>query len=175
MAGMRDLSIEDVAHLIALAAESADPGSVYRAVQRIAAETIGWRLFTILRHVEADRAVERLHSSDVAAYPVGGRKPLAKIAASHAALEKGEAVLAASKDEVRKAFFDHELIFSLGITAILNVPIRHAGRHFGTVNLCGEEGMYGPADIARAKVLAGLLVPTLLSAAAPLGGTAAHN
>jgi len=161
MAGKRDLSIEDVAHLITLTAESSDPGSVYRAVQRIAAETIGWRLFTVLRHVEVEQAVERLHSSDVAAYPVGGRKPLAKIAASHAALQKGEAVLAATKEEVGKAFFDHELIFSLGITAILNVPIRHAGRHLGTVNLCGEEGMYGAAEIARAKVLAGLLVPAV--------------
>lgn len=161
MAGKRDLSIEDVAHLIALAGKSADPGRLYRAVQRIAAETIGWRLFTILRHVEADQAVERLHSSDVEAYPVGGRKPLAKIGASHAALEKGEAVLAATKEDVQRAFFDHELIFSLGITAILNVPIRHAGRHLGTLNLCGEEGMYGAADIARAKVLAGLLVPVL--------------
>ena len=161
MAGKRDLSIEDVAHLIALAGQSADPGLVYRAVQRIAAETIGWRLFTILRHVEADQAVERLHSSDVAAYPVGGRKPLAKIGASHAALEAGEAVLAATKEEVRRAFFDHELIFSLGITAILNVPIRHAGRHLGTLNLCGTEGMYGAADIARAKILAGLLVPAM--------------
>jgi GAF domain-containing protein len=161
MAGKRDLSIEDVAHLIALAGTSADPGPLYRAVQRIAAETIGWRLFTILRHVEADQAVERLHSSDVEAYPVGGRKPLAKIGASHAALEKGEAVLAATKEDVQRAFFDHELIFSLGITAILNVPIRHAGRHLGTLNLCGEEGMYGAADIARAKVLAGLLVPVL--------------
>jgi len=161
MAGKRDLSIEDVAHLIALAGTSADPGPLYRTVQRIAAETIGWRLFTILRHVEADQAVERLHSSDVEAYPVGGRKPLAKIGASHAALEKGEAVLAATKEDVQRAFFDHELIFSLGITAILNVPIRHAGRHLGTLNLCGEEGMYGAADIARAKVLAGLLVPAL--------------
>jgi GAF domain-containing protein len=163
MAGKRDLSIEDVAHLIALAGKSADPGPLYRAVQRIAAETIGWRLFTILRHVEADQAVERLHSSDAAAYPVGGRKPLAKIGANHAALEKGEAVLAATKEDVRRAFFDHELIFSLGITAILNVPIRHAGRHLGTLNLCGEEGMYEAADIARAKVLAGLLAPTLLA------------
>ncbi|MBO0741664.1 MAG: GAF domain-containing protein [Hyphomicrobiaceae bacterium] len=161
MAGKRDLLIEDIAHLVALTAESADPGRVYRRVERIAAETIGWRLFTILRHIEDDQAVERLHSSDASAYPVGGRKPLAKLAASHAALQRGEAVLAASKEEVRQAFFDHELIFSLGITAILNVPIRHAGRHLGTVNLCGEEGMYGGVEIARAKVLAGLLVPAM--------------
>src|SRR5262249_12977100 len=155
------LQTENAAHLIPLAGPRPDPGPLYRAVQRIPAETIGWRLFTILRHVEADQAVERLHSSDVEAYPVGGRKPLAKIGASHAALEKGEAVLAATKEDVQRAFFDPELIFSLGITAILNVPIRHAVQHLGILMLCGEEGMYGAADIARAKVLAGLLVPVL--------------
>jgi hypothetical protein len=161
----RELTIEDVKAVIAVASESADPKPVYRAAERIAAETMGWRLFTVLRYVEAEQAVERLHSSDEAAYPVGGRKPLSKITASHGAMERGEVFLAATREDVRKAFFDHELIFSLGITAILNVPIRHAGRRLGTVNLCGEEGMYGSAEIARGKILAGLLASTLLAPA----------
>ena len=65
-----------------------------------------------------------LWSSDPKSYPVGGRKPLDKITASHGAMDKGELFLAGTKEDVRKAFFDHELIFSLGITAILNIPIR---------------------------------------------------
>jgi hypothetical protein len=165
MAGKRELLIEDVGRLLALAALSVDPQPVYRALQQIAAETIGWRLFTILRYVPEHQAVERLHSSDASAYPVGGRKPLGRIRASHAAMDRGEVFLAATPDEVREAFFDHELIFSLGITAILNVPIRHAGRHLGTVNLCGEEGMYGAREIACGKVLAGLIAPVLLAMA----------
>jgi GAF domain-containing protein len=165
MAGKRELLIEDVGGLLALAALSVDPQPLYRALQQIAAETIGWRLFTILRYVPEHQAVERLHSSDASAYPVGGRKPLAKIGASQAAMDRGEVFLAATPDAVRKAFFDHELIFSLGITAILNVPIRHAGRHLGTVNLCGEEGMYGAREIVCGKVLAGLIAPVLLAMA----------
>jgi GAF domain-containing protein len=158
----RELAIEHIGAVIASSAEG-ETKAAYRSVERIAAETIGWRLLTILRYVEAEQAVERLYSSDEAAFPVGGRKPLAKITASHGAMQRGEIFLAATKEDVRKAFFDHELIFSLGITAILNVPIRHAGRRLGTLNLCGEEGMYGAAEIARGKVLAGLLVPSLLA------------
>ena len=165
-AARRELTMADVAEVIAFSTERPDARDAYRAVERVSAETVGWRLFTVLRYVEAAQAVERLYSSDEKAYPVGGRKPLDKIAASHGAMDKGEVFLAATKEEVRKAFFDHELIFSLGITAILNVPIRHAGRRLGTVNLCGEEGMYGPAEIARGKILAGLLVPSLLAAGA---------
>ena len=160
----RELTLQDVAAIMARSAESATSTEAYRAVESIAADTVGWRLFTVLRYVETAQAVERVYSSNEKAYPVGGRKPLDKITASHAAMEEGKVFLAGTKADVRKAFFDHELIFSLGITAILNVPIRHAGRRLGTMNFCGEEGMYGPAEIARGKILAGLLVPWLLLA-----------
>jgi len=159
----RGLEMADVAALTQRTADGADVGEIYREVERIAAETVGWRLFTVLRYLEAERAVERLYSSNEKAYPVGGRKPLDKITVSHGAMEKGEVFLAATREEVRAAFFDHELIFSLGISAILNVPIRYASRRLGTLNLCGEEGMYGPAEIASAKMLAGLMVPALIS------------
>jgi hypothetical protein len=162
-AARRELTVADVAAILARTAESADTREVYRLVERTTAETVGWRLFTVLRYVEADAAVERVYSSNETAYPVGGRKPLDKISTSHGAMEKGEVFLAAAREDVRKAFFDHELIFSLGITAILNAPIRHAGRRLGTLNLCGEEGMYGPDEAARAKVLGGLLTPVLLA------------
>lgn len=159
----RELTLQDVAAIMARSAESAS-NEAYRAIEAIAADTVGWRLFTVLRYVETAQAVERVYSSNEKTYPVGGRKPLDKITASHAAMEEGKVFLAGTKGDVRKAFFDHELIFSLGITAILNVPIRHAGRRLGTMNFCGEEGMYGPAEIARGKILAGLLVPWLLLA-----------
>jgi hypothetical protein len=159
----RALALTDVGHLAALAANSSDPRALFRELGRIAQASIGWRLFTILSYVESAGAVERLYSSDETAYPVGGRKPLDKIAVSHGALAAGEIFLAANKEEVRAAFFDHELIFSLGISAILNVPIRHAGRRLGTLNFCGEEGMYGAAEIAAGKILAALLIGSLLA------------
>ena len=74
----------------------------------------------------------------------------------------GEVFLAATAGEVAAAFADHGLLASLGITAILNAPIRHAGRRLGTLNLSGEEGRYGAPQVQAARVLAGLLVPHLL-------------
>ena len=40
--------------------------------------------------------------------------------------------------------------------------MRHAGRRLGTLNCCGEANSYGAQEIEAAKVLANLLVPTLL-------------
>jgi len=159
----RDLTMDDVRAVMALQAERPEPDT-YKAVERLAAETCGFRLLTILRYVEQDAVVERVSSSDEKAYPIGGRKPLDKIAASHGAMSQGDIFLAADKEQVQAAFFDHELIFSLGITAIMNVPVRHAGRRLGTLNFCGEEGKYGDREQAIGRVLAGLLAPALLSA-----------
>jgi hypothetical protein len=77
-------------------------------------------------------------------------------------MDSGEVFLAGTRAAVKEAFFDHDLIFSLGSTAIMNAPIRHAGRRLGTLNLCGEEDMYGPDEVRTAQVLAGLLIPSLL-------------
>jgi hypothetical protein len=159
----RDLTLEDIRTVMALQAEKPER-ETYKAVERLAAETCGWRLLTILKYVEEDGVVERISSSDETAYPIGGRKPLDKIEASHGAMEHGGIFLAATKEEVKEAFFDHELIFSLGITAIMNVPIRHAERRLGTMNFCGEEGDYHEREMQIARVLAGLLVPALLKA-----------
>ena len=159
---IRQLNTADVARIIGMTNEQADRPAIYKAVEVIAAETCGWVLLTTLKYNEAEQVVERLHSSDEKAYPVGGKKPLARITASHGAMEHGEVFLAADKEAVKAAFFDHELIFSLGISAILNSPIRHAGRRLGTLNFCGVADTYGAQEIQSAKILAGLLVPCLL-------------
>lgn len=158
----RPLTTDDVAAIIALSSTQPDPQQVYQLVQSIAAETCGWVLLTALKYVERDNVVERVYSSDADSHPVGGRKPLDKLVESHGAASAGDVFLAATKDDVRRAFYDHDLIFALGIGAILNAPISHAGRRLGTLNLCGREGSYRDGEIAAAKTLAGLLVPTLL-------------
>ncbi len=163
----RPLTIDDVGSIVALTGEEADWQVIYKAMEEIAAETCGFVFLTTLKYNEAEQVVERLHSSNVESYPLGGRKPLSKITASHQAMASGEVFLAGTREAVKQAFFDHELIFALGSTAILNAPIRHAGRRLGTLNFCGEEGMYGPAEIRAAQILAGLLIPSLLLEAGP--------
>lgn len=158
----RILTLDDVGSILDLAGAEADRQVVYKAVEAVTAETCGFVFLTVLTYNEAEQVVERLYSSNLQAYPVGGRKPLSKLTVNHAAMASGDVFLAGTREAVKEAFFDYELIFSLGSTAIMNAPIRHAGRRLGTLNLCGEEGMYGPAEIEAARILAGLLVPSLL-------------
>ena len=159
----RPLTVDDVAAIVALTGGATDRPSIYKAVEAIAAETCGFVFLTTLRSDETAGVVRRLHSSNEDAYPLAGTKPLSKITKSSQTLAAGEVFLAGTREAVKEAFFDHELIFSLGSSAIMNAPIRHAGRRLGTLNFCGEEGQYGPDEIATAKVLAGLLIPCLLA------------
>lgn len=158
----RSLTADDIGAILALTGAQANRKKIYKAVEKLAAETVGFVFLTTLKYNEAEACVERLHSSNEKAYPLGGKKPLSKIAASHKRMDRGDVFLAATREEVKKAFFDHELIFKLGSTAIMNAPIRHAGKRLGTLNFCGVEGMYGLAEVRNAKILAGLLIPCLL-------------
>jgi GAF domain-containing protein len=155
------LRLEDIAAVLA-AASDRDPQAACRAVDGVAQRVVGYRLFTVMRYIDSRREVERVHSSDPAAYPVGGRKQREGTRWGEIVLDRGEVFLAPDRDALRQAFPDHELIFSLGISAILNVPIRSAGRSIGTMNLCGDTGQYGESDFPAARILAGLLVPVVL-------------
>lgn len=158
----RSLNAEDIGAIVALTAAQANRAKIYKAVEKLAAETVGFVFLTTLKYNEKEACVERLHSSNPKAYPLGGKKPLSKITASHRRMDRGEVFLAGDREAVKKAFFDHELIFSLGSTSIMNAPIRHAGKRLGTLNFCGVENMYGPGEIRNAQILAGLLIPCLM-------------
>jgi GAF domain-containing protein len=159
----RDLTLDDVRAVMTLANEK-PARETYKAVERLAKETCDWQLLTILKYVEKDGVVMRLSSSDEAAYPIGGTKPLDKLTENQRIMDRGDIALAATREDVKRLFFDYELIFSLGITAIMNVPVRHAGRRLGTLNFCGKEGMYGEREKQIGRVLSGLLAPAILKA-----------
>jgi len=110
----------------------------------------------------------RRSSASTAAFPT----PTRPAAASRSRARRGasrcstaaEIFVASTPGEVRAAFADYELIFSLGIGAIMNVPVRFRGRSLGTMNICAEAGRFTEADRAPGRLLAGLLVPGLLGA-----------
>ena len=157
------LTLADIAAVAEVAANAVDPGAVFHAVDALAQKTIGHRLFTIMRLHAATHEVERLYSSLPDAYPVSGRKPKQGTPWGEQVLDRGEIFVANTPDEVRTAFADHQLIFSLGISAIMNVPIRFRDRSLGTMNICHEAGWFSAADHAPGRLLASLLLPPLLA------------
>ena len=159
----RALALTDLATLAQLSASAHEPQALYEAVDALVQEVIGHRLFTIMRVHEAAMEVERVYSSNIAAYPVGGSKPKRGTPWSKVVLDKGEVFVARTPDEVREAFDDYDLIFSLGVGSIMNVPIGYRGRRLGTMNISHEAGWFRDQDAAAGLLIAPLLVPVLMA------------
>src|SRR5689334_18704028 len=116
----RSLTLADLAALAERVANEPQPALLYVAIDGLVQDVIGHRLFTLMRVHEASAEVERIYSSNPAAYPVGGRKEKRGTPWSRVVLDRGEVFIARTPDEVREAFSDYELIFSLGIGSIMN-------------------------------------------------------
>ncbi len=144
-------------------ARDAGDGSIYRALDELSAATIGHRLFTIMRYDPDRTEVERVHTSNPAAYPLGGRKRKRDTAWADQVLGGNKVFRATTPQEIRAAFDDHETILGLGIGSILNVPVAYQGRCIGTMNLCHETGWYQPQDERTGLTLALYLIPALLT------------
>ena len=158
----RALTLADLAALADLSAAAHEPRQLCAAVDALVQAVIGHRLFTILRVHPGGTEVERVYSSDTAAYPVGGRKTKRGTPWSRVVLDQGEVFVARTPDEVRDTFDDHALIFSLGVGSIMNVPIGYRGRRLGTMNISHEAGWFRVQDEAAGRLIASALVPALL-------------
>jgi hypothetical protein len=135
----------------------------YERIAELARASFGYRLFTAMRYLPATDEVERVYTTDSAAYPPGGRKVKRDTAWSRQVLGAGEAYFANDAAGIRAAFDDADRILGLGFGAVINVPVRRDGRVVGTLNFLREAGGYSPADVPRALALAPLAVEALAS------------
>jgi hypothetical protein len=159
----RPLTLADLASLAEHLAADREPARLYAAIDRVVQEVIGHKLFTMMRVHEASAEVERVYSSNTAAYPVGGRKQKRGTPWSRVVLDRGEVFIARTPEEVQAAFSDYELIFSLGIGSIMNIPLAHRGRRLGTMNISHEAGWFIDEDARKGLLIAPFVVPSLLN------------
>ncbi|WP_308916616.1 GAF domain-containing protein [Jannaschia sp. LMIT008] len=132
---------------------------LYPALEAAMARTIGHRLFTLMVIDPAAAEAARVHSSDPAAYPVAGRKPLGDLTEwGDVVLRRGEPFIGYDAGDIARVFPDHETIARLGCASVLNVPVVDAGTVIGTMNLLHEAGHFDEADAIRAAPFAALLV-----------------
>jgi hypothetical protein len=113
----------------------------------------GWQLFTAMRYLPSGE-VERVHTSNPAAYPLAGRKPRRDTPWSRQVLVRGEPYYANDAAGIRFAFEDAEKILGLGLGAVMNAPVKEGERVLGTLNFLREAGGYRPEDLEVAMKLA---------------------
>lgn len=155
-------SPDDIAAVMALTAR--EGLAAYKAVDDLARRLFDHRLFTVTRSLHETSEVERAYSSNPVAYPVGGRKQKRDTHWGHVVLDQGEVMVCRNAGDIRRVFADHELILSLGITGMVNVPVLFAGRSLATMNVSHAGDRFGPDSLPALRVLAGLLLPLVMAA-----------
>jgi hypothetical protein len=109
--------------------------------------------------------LQRIWSSDAAAYPVAGRKRKTMTAWTRKLLCRAEVFVGEGTQALAQAFDDHALIAALGWQAVINVPVLDAeDRCFATFNVLGPRPQWQPQDIQLVRLLARLATPALQQA-----------
>ena len=107
------------------------PGSadiLFQAVDKALAEVVGHKLFTLLYVAPNGKRVKRLYTNMPKEYPVGGYKEVTESGWHKRVIGERRVWVGYDYEDVKWAFFDHELIRSLGCESSLNQPIVYAGR-----------------------------------------------
>lgn len=140
------------------------PGAFFAALQAAMADAIGHRLFTIMRHDPVAGRNRRAYSSDPAAYPVSGFKPVDwDHPWARRILREGLPWIGRDAADVAWAYPDHEKIAGMGLASAMNLPVRWDGKTLGTLNLLHQAGHFTEADAALGGIFAGLAVLALLA------------
>ena len=133
--------------------DATDPASTFRALHRAVAAVAGARLFTVTRIDRAAGLARRIHSSDPAAYPLSGTKPIRPDAWTAQVIEQGRPFVANSVAEFAVHFPDHALIESLGCRSALNLPVAAGGAIIATVNILDDADRFTPQVVAGVQAI----------------------
>src|SRR4051812_27901933 len=93
---------------------------VFDRIEREAAFKIAQQLFTVTLFDASAMQVQRVYSSNAAAYPVGGRKPKRDTEFGRRVLVGGEAVVCEGDAAIERFFDDHATIRALGLHSSIN-------------------------------------------------------
>ena len=145
------LTANDIDTLGTAAGKSSE--ALFNAIEQVTVRRVGARLVTAMRYDEASESVERLHSSNPQAYPVGGRKLKRDSDWSRHVLVERRVLVSAGDDAIRKHYNDHETIFGLGLHSCVNVPLVREDKCIGTLNTLRPQAEWSADEIAVLRAL----------------------
>ena len=106
--------------------------------------------------------LQRIWSSRPDTYPVAGRKRKTMTPWTQQLLRRAEVFVGEGDDALRAVFADSALILSMGLHAVVNVPlVRPDGRCFATFNALGTREAWTGEEIQQIALLAAFALPAV--------------
>lgn len=144
-------------------ARATTPEAGFAALHALARALGPARLFTITRSDMAAGLARRAYSSDPAAYPVSGTKPINRDGYFEQTQVARKTYVNNDITTDTEHFTDFALIERLGCGAAFNMPVVLGDVVVGTVNILDARDSYPPEVVAHME--AGLRLPAMLALA----------
>ena len=146
-----------------------DLAAALQIVERVRQQLLGDGLLTVNQvqwPTQADAGevidLQRIWSSRPAEYPVAGRKRKTLTPWTRQLLLAGEIFIGEGQAALQQVFDDHRLIDSMGLQAVLNVPlVRADGSCFATFNVLGTRAQWSTREKQQIEMLAALALPVV--------------
>ena len=138
--------------------------AVWRATHTLADSAVGTKLFSVMVIDWSKERSGRVYTSHPEQYPVSGTKPINRTHWFETIHAERKPFVANTIKDIAQVFPDHELIRSLGLGSVINLPIVLEDELAGTLNLLHEEHYYVPEHVASAKRLSLAAKAALLAA-----------
>lgn len=161
---------EPLATFRAAIAANTEGDAPWRALQALAQQTVGCKLFTVTTVDMDANLARRLYTNMPDAYPVSGTKPITVDPWFELVVQGRKTFVANTLEEIASHFPDWELIGSLGCGSCVNLPVAIGGTVVGTVNMLDEEQHF---TLERVALVDHLLMPAMtafLAAGIPATG-----
>ncbi len=120
----------------------------WQALERLAAEVAGHKLFTVMTVDLAADVARRAYTNDPAAYPISGTKPITHDRWFDIVYGQKRTFVANTLAEIATVFPDHDKIGALGYGSVVNLPVVLGGGLAATINMLHAAGYYTPARVA---------------------------
>ena len=136
-----------------------DSYAFYNKLDKSIKHIIGHKLFTLTVIDRSTKYVERVYSNNKKIYPLLGTKQIPNNAWTRKVIIEKKQFLALNLKEIKKLFFDYEIIQSLGCGSIINIPILNNKKILGTLNVLHKEKYYTKKSVNKIKPFEQLLAP----------------
>ena len=126
---------------------AASAAEIWLALQSLAAEVAGYKLFTVTTVDMENELARRVHTSHPEDYPVSGTKPITRDSWFEIVHGRQEIFAANTIADIAKVFPDHEKFWSMGLGSVVNLPVVIDGELAATINMLHEEHHYTPERV----------------------------
>lgn len=134
----------------------------FKKVDQLIKRLIGHKLITFTVIDKSKKYVERIYTNNSKVYPLLGTKPVPRNKWSKTIIRDKKNFLGKNKKDIKKLFFDHDTIFSLGCGSIINFIVKFNNMPIGTINVLDKEYKYSQRDIKKLDIISGFMIPFFL-------------